>query len=120
MSGHADRRARIYDAVRRVARGRVATYGQIAAHAGLPGQARLVGYALAALEADSDVPWHRVVNARGAISLPPRDHSAFIQRARLEAEGVVFDGDRIALDRYGWRPRGARLRPGGASASTRD
>jgi methylated-DNA-protein-cysteine methyltransferase-like protein len=88
----------------------VATYGQVAALAGLPGQARQVGYAMAALEVDSGVPWHRVINARGAISLPPADHSALIQRARLEAEGVVFEDDRVSLDRWQWRPRGARAR----------
>jgi alkylated DNA nucleotide flippase Atl1 len=51
------------------------------------------------------------VNARGAISLPPGDHSALIQRARLEAEGVAFDGDRIALERWGWQPHTAAGRP---------
>ena len=100
-----DRRGRIYATIRRIPPGRVATYGQIARRAGLPGQARLVGYALAALDPDSDVPWHRVVNARGAISLPPRGHPALMQRARLEAEGVVFTGDRVSLTRFGWKPR---------------
>jgi methylated-DNA-protein-cysteine methyltransferase-like protein len=93
--------------VRRIPRGRVATYGQVAELAGLPGQARQVGYAMAALD-DDRVPWHRVVNARGAISLPAAGHSALIQRARLEAEGVVFAGDRVSLDRFRWRPRGTR------------
>jgi methylated-DNA-protein-cysteine methyltransferase-like protein len=88
----------------------VATYGQVAALAGLPGQARQVGYAMAALEVDSGVPWHRVINARGAISLPLADHSALIQRARLEAEGVVFEDERVSLHRWQWRPRGARAR----------
>jgi len=100
-----DRRRRIYATIRRIPPGRVATYGQIARLAGLPGQARLVGYALAALDADSDVPWHRVVNARGAISLPPKGHPALRQRARLEAEGVVFTGDRVSRARFGWNPR---------------
>ena len=107
------RRRRIYAAVRRIPKGRVTTYGRIAELAGLRGQARLVGYALAALDADSDLPWHRVVNARGAISLPPAGHSALMQRARLEAEGVVFAEDRVALDQWGWRPRAARARRGG-------
>lgn len=97
-----DRRARIYAAVRRIPAGRVATYGQIADLAGLRGHARLVGYALAALEVDSDVPWHRVVNARGAISLPASDHSGLMQRARLEAEGVEFDDGRITLANWKW------------------
>lgn len=101
----AGRRDRIYDVVRRIPRGRVATYGQVASLAGLPRHARLVGYALAALDVDSDVPWHRVVNARGAISLPPGGHSAAAQRARLRAEGVRFANGRIPLERFRWRPR---------------
>jgi methylated-DNA-protein-cysteine methyltransferase-like protein len=97
-----DRRARIYAAVRRIPAGRVATYGQIAEVAGLRGHARLVGYALAALDVDTDVPWHRVVNARGAISLPVRDHGALMQRARLEAEGIEFRDGRVALGACRW------------------
>jgi methylated-DNA-protein-cysteine methyltransferase related protein len=103
MSSH----RRIYAAVRRIPRGRVATYGTVAREAGLPGRARQVGYALAALggatEGD-DVPWHRVINARGEISARS-GATAFehIQRALLEAEGVVFgSGGRVDLDRYGW------------------
>lgn len=91
--------------VRRIPQGRLATYGQVADLAGRPGQARQVGYALAALEVDSDVPWHRVVNARGAISLPD-GHPARMQRARLEAEGIVFRGDRADLTACGWSPDG--------------
>lgn len=83
---------RIYDVVRRIPRGRVATYGQVAAEAGLPGQARLVGYALHNLPHDTDVPWHRVVNARGGISLDKKFGAGQLQRALLEAEGVTFDG----------------------------
>lgn len=105
------RRARIYAVVRRIPRGRVATYGQIAALAGLRGQARLVGYALAALDVDSDVPWHRVVNARGAISLPADGHSALMQRARLVAEGIAFRDGRISLDRWQWAGPRASRRP---------
>jgi methylated-DNA-protein-cysteine methyltransferase-like protein len=95
---------RIYRVVRRIPRGRVATYGQVARLAGLPGQPRLVGYALAALPDGSDVPWHRVVNARGAIS--PRADSGWLnaQRALLEAERLVFHGDLIPLSRFQWRP----------------
>lgn len=82
-------------------RGRVASYGQVAEQAGLPGQARLVGYALHNLPPDSDVPWHRVVNARGGISLDERWGAGRLQRALLEAEGVVFRADgRLDLKRY--------------------
>jgi methylated-DNA-protein-cysteine methyltransferase related protein len=100
--------ARIYAAVSRVPRGRVATYGQIASVAGLPGHARMVGYALAALPEGRRVPWHRVVNAAGKISLRsdgrPMDE---IQRFLLEKEGVRFgETGAIPLDRFRWRPAG--------------
>lgn len=97
-------RARIYAAVRRIPRGRVATYGQIATRAGLDGHARQVGYALHDLPADSNVPWHRVVNARGEISPRSQSDSHELQRHLLEAEGVDFDvRGRIALARFGWK-----------------
>ena len=95
--------------MRRIPRGRVATYGQVAALAGLPGHARQVGYALAALPAGSRVPWHRVLNAQGRISLRRDGPGAGVpQRHRLEREGVVFDGaGRVSLARFGWRPAAA-------------
>ena len=95
---------RIHKVVSRIPRGRVATYGQVARLAGLGGQARLVGYAMHALPAGSRVPWQRVVNAQGAISLPGK--SALRQRELLEKEGVRFDArGRIDLDRFLWQPR---------------
>jgi methylated-DNA-protein-cysteine methyltransferase-like protein len=98
---------RIYAVIRRIPRGRVATYGQIARLAGLPGHARQVGYALHALSSATAVPWQRVVNASGAISLRRTD-GAIAQRLLLEREGVRFDArDRISLKRFGWRPRSA-------------
>ena len=96
---------RIYAAVRRIPPGRVATYGQVARVAGLPGRARQVGYALAALQPSTSVPWQRVVNAAGGISLRPLT-GGIAQRLLLEREGIRFGpADRIALDRFGWRPR---------------
>jgi methylated-DNA-protein-cysteine methyltransferase-like protein len=93
----------IYAAVRRIPAGRVATYGQIARLTGR--SARQVGYALHALPAGSGAPWHRVVNARGAISLPPGCGDDVTQRLRLEREGARFDArGRIDLQRFGWRP----------------
>ncbi|MBK9131814.1 MAG: MGMT family protein [Gammaproteobacteria bacterium] len=96
---------RIYAAVRRIPCGRVATYGQIARLAGIPRQARQVGYALHALPAGSDVPWHRVVNASGRISRRAESYFEQIQRGLLAQEGVAFksSGD-IALDRFQWNP----------------
>ena len=98
--------ARIYAVVRRIPKGRVATYGQVAALAGRARHARLVGYALHALSARTSVPWQRVVNARGEISLRRTAPDAGLtQRLLLEREGVRFDArGRISLDRYGWRP----------------
>ncbi len=99
---------KIYAVVRRIPRGRVATYGQVAALAGLPGHARQVGYALHALPEAEDVPWHRVVNAQGGVS--PRSEPGWegVQRQLLEREGVPFDAaGRIPLAERQWRPRGA-------------
>ena len=100
----------IYEVVRRIPVGRVATYGQIAALAGRPGHARQVGYALAALPSGSDVPWQRVINARGEVS--PRSFSdgegagwEGFQRHLLEEEGVEFSGSgRVDLKRFRWEP----------------
>ena len=97
---------RIWSAVCRIPKGRVATYGQIARVAGLPRQARMVGYALHALSDDlaSSVPWQRVVNAQGRISARAFAGSEAVQRRRLEREGVEFDlRDRVDLERFGWR-----------------
>ena len=103
-----DNYSRIYAVVRRIPRGRVATYGQVARLAGLSGHARQVGYALHSMATDHPVPWHRVVNARGAISPRSELGSDLIQRQLLEREGVVFnDADRLELSRYQWSPRGA-------------
>lgn len=97
---------RIYRIVRAIPRGRVATYGQVARLAGLPGRARQVGYAMHALDRDSAVPWHRVVNARGAISRRADGRPSLEQRSRLEREGVTFGGHgRIDLSRYAWHRR---------------
>ncbi|HEX5725588.1 MAG TPA: MGMT family protein [Longimicrobiaceae bacterium] len=97
--------ARIYAVVRRIPAGCVATYGQVAALAGLPGHARQVGYALHALPEHTALPWHRVVNAQGRLSTAKAfPGGGLVQRFRLEAEGVEFDpAGRIPLGRFGWR-----------------
>jgi methylated-DNA-protein-cysteine methyltransferase-like protein len=81
----------------------VSTYGGIARLAGLPRQARLVGYALHRLGGSTSVPWHRVINAAGRIALSDANGAATTQRLRLIAEGIaVTAGGRISLARYGW------------------
>ena len=103
----ADRRSesdlRIYEVIRRVPEGKVATYGQVASLAGLPGHARQVGYALHASRAEDELPWQRIVNAKGEVS--PRSDPGYegLQRAMLEAEGVEFNAaGRIDLKRFRW------------------
>jgi methylated-DNA-protein-cysteine methyltransferase-like protein len=93
---------RIYRIVRHIPKGRVGTYGVVARLAGRPGAARTVGWALSALSEDTDVPWWRVINASGRISLGT-DHSAVLQRALLLREGVRFaPGGAVSLSTYGW------------------
>jgi methylated-DNA-protein-cysteine methyltransferase-like protein len=99
-----DARDKIWRTVGRIPPGAVATYGQVAKESGLGRRARMVGRALRALPEGSDVPWHRVVNARGEISLPAGSDSAREQRNRLQEEGVEFRGGRIDLARFRWRP----------------
>ncbi len=95
---------RIYAVVKRIPRGRVATYGQVATLAGLDGHARQAGYALHSLPDGSDVPWHRVINAKGEISPRNSSDSHELQRMLLEDEGIVFSVDgRVALKKYRWK-----------------
>ncbi|MBF1999291.1 MAG: MGMT family protein [Synechococcales cyanobacterium M58_A2018_015] len=96
----------IYAVVQQIPLGKVATYGQVATLAKLPGQARLVGYALYRVAAEADVPWHRVINAKGEISYSPLRHGMdYVQRALLEREGVQFSPEgKIDLKTYLWRP----------------
>jgi methylated-DNA-protein-cysteine methyltransferase related protein len=96
---------RIYQAARQVPRGQVTTYGDVATIVGQGCDARIAGYAMA--NCPDDVPWQRVINAQGKISLRSGDGSAR-QRMRLEAEGVVFDQrGKIDLERYRWAGPGA-------------
>jgi len=96
----------IHAIVRRIPKGRVATYGQIAELAGIPGQARRVGYALSALSNETVVPWQRVVNAKGEISLRSQPGAEKLQMKLLRMEGIVFDRNKcIPLARFQWRPK---------------
>ena len=96
--------AKIYAVVRKIPRGKVATYGLIAKLSKCSGP-RQVGYALHALpDSQRDVPWQRVVNSQGKISLPVGSEAHEIQRAILEGEGIVFHSDKIHLKAYLWKP----------------
>jgi len=93
----------IWSVVRRIPKGRVATYGQVAELAGLEGHARQVGYALHNLPERNDVPWHRVINARGEISPRSAGDSHELQRMLLESEGVMIDlRGRVNLKQFRW------------------
>jgi methylated-DNA-protein-cysteine methyltransferase-like protein len=98
--------------VRRIPRGRVVTYGQVAALAGLEGRPRLAGYALHALPEGSPLPWHRVLGAVGRLTLAKLDPAAALtQRLRLEREGVRFDArGRVDMEAYAWRPSPTKSR----------
>jgi methylated-DNA-protein-cysteine methyltransferase-like protein len=98
----------VWAVVTRIPRGKVATYGQIAAILGIPDRARFVGYALHALPPGSPVPWHRVVNARGQVSL--RGDSGRTQTALLEREGVAVPGTGIDMMRRRWKAPGSSRR----------
>ena len=100
--------AAVYRLVRRIPRGRVLTYGEIAARVGRPGGARAVGHAMRVCP--PDIPWHRVVNARGGISARARPSGMVTQRIRLEQEGVAFRAGRVVMARHRWRAEAADLR----------
>src|SRR5690606_10229723 len=105
MAGSASGWEPFYREVRRVPRGRVTTYGEIARLAGRPRAARQVGYALAALRSNATaVPWHRVLGKRGAWAvIRLTDAAAARQRSLLEREGVRVDASgRVSLPEFGW------------------
>jgi alkylated DNA nucleotide flippase Atl1 len=92
----------IYEVVRRIPKGRVATYGQVAKIVGRC-TPRMVGYAMAALPRGSNVPWQRVINHKGEISIRSRGDGAFRQRRLLQKEGVRFDSkSRVNLKKVRW------------------
>lgn len=95
----------IYAVVRQIPAGQVTSYGQVAAHLGHPRAARTVGWALAALREnkDPDVPWQRVINSQGRVSIRNLEHAPEEQQMLLEAEGVEFNAQgRIDWKRFGW------------------
>lgn len=103
MGSGTDFARRVHEAIRSIPAGRVSTYGRVAEMAGHPGAGRAVGSVLAALDEDTDVAWWRVVGSGGRITTSRARHTAQLQRALLEEEGVEFDErGRIAWSRFGW------------------
>jgi methylated-DNA-protein-cysteine methyltransferase-like protein len=92
----------VYEMVKKIPKGKVATYGQIARLCGLCEHARLVGYALYNLKPGSSVPWHRVVNSKGMISLPEHTGAYEQQKSLLQREGVLFKDEKIDLAKHGF------------------
>jgi methylated-DNA-protein-cysteine methyltransferase-like protein len=95
----------VYVVVRQIPRGKVASYGQVAALLGYPRAARTVGWALAALRENSepDVPWQRVINSQGRVSIRNLEHAPEEQQMLLEAEGIEFNAQgKVDWKRYGW------------------
>lgn len=100
----ANNNEKIWKTVASIPSGYVATYGQVADLAGLGRAARQVGRALSQAPPDLDIPWHRVINAAGRISLAADSEGYRKQRERLLAEGVIVKGSRIALKDFQWQP----------------
>ncbi|HEX7370269.1 MAG TPA: MGMT family protein [Rhodanobacteraceae bacterium] len=96
-----ERHQRIYAAIAAIPAGRVASYGQIAARAGLPGRARLVGTALRDTPDGLELPWFRVLHADGSIALPRGSKGFREQSRRLRAEGVAVRNGRVPMQAFG-------------------
>jgi methylated-DNA-protein-cysteine methyltransferase-like protein len=94
---------KIWRTVKKIPKGCVSTYGEVARMSDLPRRARLVGTALRAAPADSNVPWHRVVNAKGQISFPLGSDKHNQQKAKLQEEGIVLLSGSINLEKYAWQ-----------------
>jgi methylated-DNA-protein-cysteine methyltransferase related protein len=93
--------ARVYAAIAAIPRGRVASYGAIAARAGLPGRARLVGRLLGETPEGMELPWYRVLRASGQVALPPGSRGFREQCRLLRAEGIEVVNGRVPLSRFG-------------------
>jgi methylated-DNA-protein-cysteine methyltransferase-like protein len=109
VSGQLNNYQRIWRTVRAIPEGRVASYGQVADLAGLPGRARLVGRALGEVPDELTVPWYRVLRSDGRIAFPAGSSQAERQKQRLQEEEVVVLNNRVRLSEFGWRPDLAEL-----------
>ncbi|MEG2462909.1 MAG: MGMT family protein [Acinetobacter sp.] len=93
----------IFQVIAQIPYGRVASYGQIARLAGIPKHSRLVGYVLKHMDADSSLPWYRVINSQGKISLSKlNDQGQNIQAQLLMAEGILVIGEKVKMKEFQW------------------
>lgn len=97
-----NKKERIWQVVSLIPRGKVATYGQVARLADLPGYARYVGYTMKTLPSGSKLPWFRVVNSKGELSFPKHSGQYRTQQEKLEAEGIVFSKGKFCLQAHQW------------------
>lgn len=93
----------IFQVIAQIPYGRVASYGQIARLAGIPKHSRLVGYVLKHMDADSSLPWYRVINSQGKISLSKlNDQGQNIQAQLLMSEGILVIGRKVKMKEFQW------------------
>lgn len=111
MAVKTDFTKKVIATIRKIPRGSVATYGQIAALAGKPGAARGVVWILHSSSGSASLPWHRVINSKGQVAFPPSSRNGREQKKRLMAEGVAFSGDGgIDLARFQWKKKPRAIR----------
>ncbi len=97
-----NKQQKIWQVVSQIPAGKVASYGQVAEQAGIPRGARLVGRVLKTLPEETRLPWHRVVNSQGKLSLPEGEPAFYEQKRRLLLEGIDFDNNRIPRRHFFW------------------
>jgi len=95
-------RERVWQVIHSIPAGKVSTYGNVAAMAGLPRQARAVGKYLSQLPNGSKIPWYRVINAQGKVSFPIESERFLAQKQQLQDEGVIFSNNKVNLKTYLW------------------
>ena len=98
---------KIWQIVHQIPKGKVASYGQVAKLAGLPGYARYVGFVMKNLPKGTKLPWFRVANSQGKLSFPRDSKEYQIQKRKLEAEGIIFINGRFSMKKFGWNQDGA-------------
>jgi methylated-DNA-protein-cysteine methyltransferase-like protein len=100
----ANQKMRVYSVLKDIPKGKVSSYGNIAAYAQIPNGARLIGRILGQLPQDTSLPWHRVLKANGQIAFPNGSEAYQRQKGLLEAEEIVVNNGKVNLKRFGWQP----------------